>query len=192
MTGDGGSARASEASRRTRVALVGLRCAGKTSVGARLAALLGVPFVDLDERVAVLANELTAGAALRRLGEPAFRALESRALADALAEPGALVLATGGGCVQDPANRARLAREATCVWLRAPVDVLRRRLAADTTERPALAGASAAAELAALAARREPEYRELAAFAIDTGELSVEEVAARLRARLGGPATSAP
>ena len=80
--------------------LIGMMGAGKTSVGARCAELLGRPFVDIDDLV-----EASAGRPVREIftadGEPAFRSLESTALRDACASPAPLVIAVGGGVVGD-------------------------------------------------------------------------------------------
>lgn len=173
------------------VCLVGLRCSGKTTAGRALAAALGWPFADLDEALARLwAAEAAAegvpaaGALLAQLGEPAFRALEARALAELLDGPRPIVVATGGGCVETPECRERLAAVRT-LWLRAPVEVLQARMAVDPAPRPALlGGGDPAAELLALAARREPLYAAVSAAAVDAAaapEVVVAELVARCR-----------
>lgn len=172
-----------------RIALVGLRCVGKTSVGIELARRLGVDFVDLDLLVVDLA-ELGAASAqparpsvgdlLARLGEPAFRDLEQRALEAVLERPGPFVLATGGGVVERAENRGRLRRSAHCVWLREEVDVLQRRLAADSRPRPALLGTDPVAEVPVLAQRRDALYREVAEIALDCRGETPDRVAARV------------
>jgi shikimate kinase len=166
------------------IALVGLRCSGKTSVGRELAARLGRTLVDLDREIALAAGHESAGQVIERLGLESFRALERTALADALDAEGAPVLATGGGVVEDPANRALLIERSHPVWLRASAGVLAARMAADPTLRPSLTGADPGAEIDALALRREPLYREVARDTIDTDDLDAAGVASALAARL--------
>lgn len=166
------------------LALIGMRGAGKTRVGALLAERLSMPFVDLDRELALAAGARSAGDVLARVGEPAFRELEGRTLARVVESPEPLVLATGGGSVEHPFVRNLLERRATCLWLRVEVDVLRRRIAADRTHRPALGGGDALEELEGLAQRRDPLYAELADVALECGEASVDELVERLRALL--------
>jgi len=167
------------------VCLVGLRCAGKTTVGRILARELGWPFADLDESLAELwareagrSSAPHAGDLLATLGEPAFRELEARALKLLLTGTPPLVLATGGGCVETAACREELQRART-FWIRVEVPELRRRLAADPAPRPSLTGAAPAAELEVLATRRELHYR-----AVCEAELDGSEDPARVVARV--------
>jgi shikimate kinase len=183
-----------------KIALVGLRGSGKTTVGALLAGELQRPFADLDlelERAFASSHpsepSARSGELLARLGEDEFRALESRALAEVLGRAGPLVLACGGGAVLSEENRARLREAAWVVWLDAPVEELARRLAADPTPRPPLtpqgrlAGAASLEELAAVRAARLPFYEEVAHLRIRTEGLSPAEVARFLRGGLGLP-----
>ena len=175
------------------LALVGLRCSGKTSVGRELARLLGRRFVDLDdellnawrrspERRTALApaSPAHAGELLVLLGEPAFRALESRTLRSVLSGEEPIVLATGGGVAELAENRAELGRRAFVVWMRVDLPVLQARLAADPVFRPALLGADPAGELPELARRRASFYGEVADLALDCGQESPEHLAGRL------------
>jgi len=157
------------------VALLGLRGAGKSTVGRALAERLGRPFVDLDAELAArdgLAGE-RAGELLARVGEPRFRDLEEAALARALARADGPVIATGGGVVERAANRTALASGARCVWLRARPEALHERLVADPAPRPALTELGPLEELRSLAARRGPH---LAALAEATVEVEGREV----------------
>lgn len=172
------------------LALTGLRCCGKTSIGRELAALLGVTFVDLDDEIVAVGQRAghavsSAGSLLAAVGEPAFRDLESRALLRALERGGTFVLAAGGGVVEREANREALRARALCVHLDAPDSVLVARLERERAVRPALIlGESAAQEVPRLRQRRAAHFAELAAFALYSGRESVERVAARLAARI--------
>lgn len=161
------------------IALVGLRCAGKTSVGRALARHLATVFVDLDDET-VRASGLDlpgAGALLTQVGEPRFRALEQLALEKVLERGDVRVLATGGGVVERASNRELLRRATRCVWLCAGLEVLSARLERERASRPALLGLDPVAEVEALARRREPLYREVAQLTIDVGTLAPEALA---------------
>jgi len=170
------------------IALVGLRCSGKSSVGRALAERLALPFVDLDAELARLARERhggaerPAGAWLAELGEPAFRDLETAALERVLARPAPCVLATGGGVVERAANRSLLAA-CTCVWLQVPAAELARRMEADPTPRPGLLGPDPTAEIEELERRRAPLYAVLEPLAVDACAPAAD-VAARIERSL--------
>ena len=159
------------------IVLIGMRCAGKSTVGRRLAEALGRPFVDLDDEVLRWAGlsghrARSVGELLARDGEPAFRRLEAERLRMLLEPSPRLVLATGGGVVERADSRALLARAARCLWLSVPTDVLRARMEAEPTaaaraRRPGLLGADPAAELPALLDRREGWYRAVAERVVD-------------------------
>jgi shikimate kinase len=120
------------------------------------------------------------------VGEPRFRDLEAIALRLALSKSAEspIVLATGGGVVEQEGNRKLLAASALCVWLRADLETLRSRLRADSTLRPALGGGDAAEELGVLARRRERWYASLAQLELDTTSETPKALAARLSAAL--------
>jgi shikimate kinase len=165
--------------RRHTLALIGLRCSGKSTVARILAQRLALPLVDLDDEIARnggLPDE-SAGEVLARIGIEAYRDLEQRELARVLSTETPIVLATGGGVVERAANRTALRARAANVWLRADIDTLQERLASDPTPRPAVLGTDAVAELPALARRREPLYREVAALAIECDEDPPERIA---------------
>jgi shikimate kinase len=159
-----------------RTALVGLPGSGKTTVGRLLAKELGWTFFDCDS-----AFEAKAGASISdwvaEHGWPAFRARESMILAAALKRD-KVVIATGGGVVEDEKNRAALAARATIVWLDAPLEVSQARLAS-SHERPLLAD-DPAARLAELAARRNPLYRQIADLTINVADRSPQTIAQRV------------
>ncbi len=186
------------AAERPTLALLGLRCSGKSTVGRLLAQSLGLAFVDHDEetlRFGVHAGWKvgSVGELLARAGQARFRELEAVALRRLLEPMPRLVLATGGGVVERPDNRTWLARTARCVFLSVASEVLAERLRRDPTPRPALLGAALsaadpAAELAELGQRREPLYRALAEVVVECGLATPEELAQRIRVALFGSA----
>lgn len=105
--------------------LIGMMGAGKSSVGRRLAARLGIPFVDADTEI-----ESAAGMTIPEIfdthGEPYFRAGEARVIARLL-QSGPQVLATGGGAIMDVTTRALIRDKGISIWLKADLDVLLRR-----------------------------------------------------------------
>lgn len=141
---------------------MGLMGSGKTTVGRRLAARLGRPFVDADE-----ALEATAGRPIAEVfatqGEPGFRAMEARVLATLLEDPEPTVVASGGGVVLEPENRARLGGDdVTVVWLDASPAFLASRIERKA-HRPLLAVDRSPREvLEELHAQRAPLYAEVA------------------------------
>lgn len=167
-----------ETTQRRGLALVGVRGTGKSTVGRILAGRLGWPFADADVEL-----EAKAGRSIRtifaELGEPTFRDWEEDVLADLTAKP-SLVLATGGGAVLRPSNRARLRSFGFVAWLTADPSVLEGRLLADPrglADRPALTSAGTLAELAGLIEAREPLYRDVADAVINTAGKTAAEVA---------------
>jgi shikimate kinase len=137
--------------------LVGLMGAGKTSVGKRLAAMLGVGFVDSDAEIEEAAG-MTIPEIFSTLGEPAFRDGERRVIVRLLAErPG--VLATGGGSFVEGRTREEIKARATSIWLRADVDLLYERVR-DRPGRPLLQVADPRAVLNELNQRRSPFYSQ--------------------------------
>jgi shikimate kinase len=146
-----------------RVVLVGLPGSGKSSVGAALASALSIAFVDVDEELTTLTGS-TPAQWLREQGEAAFRDAEATALARALATPGDVVIATGGGAVETASSRARLRDEALVVELRCSVHVLLVRL--EGGDRPLVEGPSPD-RLARLIDRRAPLYAEVADASVD-------------------------
>lgn len=156
------------------VVLVGMMGAGKSTVGRVLAARLGREVCDSDVMI-----EAQTGRTVREIfaaeGELAFRALETAALVDALADPQPRVIAAAGGVVLAEANRAALrASQAQVVWLSAHIDTLVARVL-NGVHRPLLDGDPEAA-LRQLAAEREPLYREVADAIVSVDGRSVDEV----------------
>jgi shikimate kinase len=152
------------------ISLVGMPGGGKSTVGRHLARQLGVPFVDADAE-----TEQRIGCPIRvyfeREGEARFRDIEEEAIA-ALVERGGIVIATGGGAVLREANRRRLHRQTTAVYLRSTPEELFRRLRHDT-HRPLLQVPDPLRKLRELYVERDPLYRETAHFIIETGRPSI-------------------
>ena len=142
---------------RRSVVLVGLMGAGKTAIGRRLAARLGLPFRDSDAEIEAAAGR-TVPELFSQFGEAHFRAGERRVVRRLLDGP-PIVLATGGGAFMDPATRATVRQRGTSVWLRAPLPVLLQRVAR-RRNRPLLANGDPAETLARLIALRHPFYAE--------------------------------
>jgi shikimate kinase len=165
------------------IALVGLSGVGKSSIGRRLAAALGMPFRDADTEVEAAAGRPIAEI-FEQFGESAFRDGERRVIARLLADP-PHVLATGGGAFMHPDTRTLIREKAISIWLKADIEVLARRVSRKDS-RPLLAGRDPADALAAQAAARYPTYAE-ADIAVETGDtphqVAVEAILKALAAR---------
>ncbi len=162
------------------IVLVGLMGAGKTSIGRRLAARLGLPFRDADQEI-----ELAAGCTIPELfdryGEREFRDGERRVIRRLLAgDP--IVLATGGGAFMDPETRAAIRAEAISIWLRCRLPTLLRRVAT-RSNRPLLVDADPAEVLERLMAQRHPVYAE-ADMVVDCGDENPDTTTAQVLAAL--------
>ncbi len=172
-----------------RVTLIGYRGSGKSAVAAALADQFGCPWCDADE---ILEHEVGVSIAdlVAQRGESVFRDAEA-AILDQLLSRDSEVLATGGGVILRAENREQLLRRGRpVVWLSAPVDVLRGRLASDpstATRRPALGGGDVLDEVTAAVAHREPLYREVANGVIDTAVDTPKRIAERIAAWLDSP-----
>jgi len=139
------------------IALVGLMGAGKSSVGRRLAAALGVTFRDADDEIEKAARQ-TVAEIFADHGEAEFRRGERRVIARLLEQP-PHILATGGGAFMDPETRALMAERATTIWLRADLDTLMRRVSR-RDDRPLLKTPNPRATMQALMDARYPVYAE--------------------------------
>ena len=153
------------------IVMVGLMGAGKTSIGRRLAARLGLPFVDADDEI-----EAAAGSSIddifERLGEAGFRDGERRVIARLLDGP-PIVLATGGGAFLDAETRERIATKGISVWLRADIDTLVRRTSR-RNNRPLLKNGEPREILTRLMKQRHPIY-QLADIVVDSFDAPAEE-----------------
>src|SRR5262245_16637226 len=174
------------------IVLVGMMGAGKSSIGRRLAARLGLAFVDADAEI-----EKAAGMSIPDIfttrGEPEFRAGEARVIARLL-EGGPQVLATGGGAFMNSDTRRAIGAKGVSVWLKAEFDVLMRRIKR-RQDRPLLKTEDPAATLRELIAARYPTY-ERADITVQSREVPheriVEEIVIELARHLGIAHASMP
>jgi XRE family aerobic/anaerobic benzoate catabolism transcriptional regulator len=166
------------------VALVGLRGAGKSTIGRKLADALGWRFVELDRLIEAEAG-LSLAALFELHGASHVRGIEARVVADVVAAPAPVVVATGGGIVTAAATWSLLRQRALTVWLKATPQEHWDRVRAQGDERPMAARSSARAELDALWAARAPLYAE-AELVIDTSAVDVDGAVGALRAAVMG------
>jgi shikimate kinase/3-dehydroquinate synthase len=169
------------------VFLVGLMGAGKTTIGRVLARKLGKRFIDSDHEI-----EARTGASIPWIfeieGEASFRRREADVIRDLTAQEG-IVLATGGGAVLDPANRACLKARGTVIYLRTSISSILLRTAHDKN-RPLLQTADPRKRLEELTAQREPLYHEIAELVIDTGRPNVQSMVQTILAQLAALETA--
>lgn len=153
MLGTGGG----NAERSPRVALIGLRGAGKSTLGKRLAADLGFPFVELSREI-----EKFAGCSIAEItalyGINAYRRYELRALEEAIQIHSEAVIATPGGLVSDPAAFNLLLAHCTTVWLQANPEDHMKRVMAQGDLRPMAASKEAMEDLKSILTGRGPFY----------------------------------
>ena len=168
MFGEGGDA----AARRTRIALIGLRGAGKTTLGQRLADDLGFPFIELSREI-----EKFAGCQISEIhnlyGANAYRRYERRALEEAIQIYPEAVIATPGGLVSDSANFNLLLSHCTTAWLQASANDHMARVAAQGDLRPMAASPEAMEDLKRILQGRSAFYSK-ADISIDTSAQDVD------------------
>ena len=168
-----------EAARTNRIALIGLRGAGKTTLGQRLANDLGYAFIELSREI-----EKFAGCSISEIhnlyGTNAYRRYERRALEEAIQIYPEVVIATPGGLVSDSANFNLLLSHCTTVWLQASANDHMARVAAQGDLRPMAASPEAMEDLKRILEGRSAFYSK-ADIAIDTSAQGVEESFRRLK-----------
>src|SRR5271169_3240073 len=162
------------------VVLVGMMGAGKTSVGKRLAAKLGLPFVDADAEIEAGA-QLTISEIFERFGELYFREGERKVIARLL-NGGPLVLATGGGAFMNATTRQNIVKHGVSIWLRPSFDILLARVR-KKSNRPLLKTADPEQTLRRLLEERTPTYA-LADFTIESVDGSHDTVVDVIMRRL--------
>jgi XRE family aerobic/anaerobic benzoate catabolism transcriptional regulator len=166
--------------RRQRIALIGLRGAGKSTLGRALAEIEGLPFVELNRSVEALAG-CTLSEIHSLYGPAAYRRYEKRALQDTIARHERAVIATPGGIVSDPASFNLLLAHCHTVWLRATPEEHMSRVLAQGDMRP-MAGSNAQAmdDLRHILDSRAAFYSK-ADEVFDTSDLSPEQALSGLR-----------
>lgn len=139
------------------VVLVGMMGAGKSTIGRRLSARLGLPFLDADSEI-----EAAAGMSIPDIfesrGEPDFRDGEARVIARLL-DSGPAILATGGGAFMREETRNRIRDKAVSIWLKADADIIMRRVKR-RSDRPLLQTADPGGTVERLISEREPVYKQ--------------------------------
>jgi shikimate kinase len=163
------------------VVFVGLMGAGKTAIGRKVAATLGLPFTDSDYEIESV-SRMTIPDLFDRYGEAEFRSLEQRVIARVL-ESGPQVLSTGGGAFMNEQTREAIAAGGLSVWLKADVDTLLDRVS-KKQNRPLLRNADPRAVLERLMAERYPVYA-LADVTVATRDERKEVIAGEVIEALG-------
>jgi XRE family transcriptional regulator, aerobic/anaerobic benzoate catabolism transcriptional regulator len=156
------------------IALLGLRGAGKTTIGRRLARRRRVPFVELDKRIEQAA-ELSLSELFSLHGEDYYRRLEREVLEEVLRQGTPMILATGGGIVTSADTFELLRRKAITVWLRASPEDHWNRVVRQGDRRPMADHPQAMADLRTLLASREPLYA-LADHRVETSSRKVDTI----------------
>lgn len=165
------------------IALLGVRGAGKSTVGAALARRLAMRFVELDQQIEEAAG-LPLGEVFALHGEAYYRRIEREVLAQLLADRTPFVLATGGSIVNDPTNYALLRSRCQTIWLRARPEDHWNRVVAQGDQRPMAENPHAFAELRALIAAREKLYAR-ADHTIETSGRRVASVVTAVAEAIG-------
>jgi shikimate kinase len=171
---------AEKKSAKRNIYLCGFMATGKSSVGRRLASLLGYDFIDMDS---VIEEEegMPIPLIFSRRGEPEFRALEA-ALVRRLAAQSGKVVATGGGVVANPKNLEMLRRSGTVVTLTADPGTILARVGSGE-DRPMLQGGDKVERIATLMRKRAHAYAQ-ADFTVDTSSMGIDEAARHIRSLL--------
>ena len=171
--------------RSRRIALIGLRGAGKTTLGRLLAERLGVPFLELDREI-----ERESGVSLATIfdfyGQAGFRRMERRCLDRVIDDYPAFVLATGGSIVSEASTFERLLAACWTIWLRATPAEHMERVVAQGDMRPMSGNRESMADLQRILAGREPLYRRADAE-VDTSGAPVAETLGRLLTAIPAP-----
>ncbi len=180
LLGTGGAHGKGASRRSSRIALLGLRGAGKSTLGRMLGDDLGFPFIELSREIEQFAG-CSVGEIQALYGQNAYRRYERRALEEAIQIHEDAVIAIPGGIVSDPATFNLLLAHFTTVWLFADPEDHMKRVVAQGDTRPMAASREAMAELKGILADRAAFYSK-AEFRVDTSEQSLEATFTLLRA----------
>ena len=161
-----------------RVALIGLRGAGKSTLGQLASRTLGVQFVELGDEISSNAG-MSVSEVIALYGQEGYRTLEARALSQVVEQPGPLILAVAGGIVSEPATFEMLKRACHTIWLKATPEEHMARVRAQGDMRPMKGNPEALGELRSILDTRSARYREAEA-SLDTSGKTVDEAAAEL------------
>jgi XRE family aerobic/anaerobic benzoate catabolism transcriptional regulator len=167
------------ASRANRIALIGLRGAGKTTLGAALAKAKNIPFFELDREIERLSGTAL-GTLIEMYGQQAYRRYELQALQELLDAHPRFVVAAGGGIVSEAATYELLLRHCFTVWVRATPEEHMARVIAQGDTRPMAGSSQAMDDLRRILEERTPLYAR-ADLTIDTTGATVSEAVARMR-----------
>ena len=164
-------------SKLTKIALIGYRATGKTTVGKKLAKTLQYDFMDMDTEISKGQN-LSIEKIVEKHGWNYFRNLETELL-KTLITADKLVVSTGGGIILDRYNRRTLKKHFSVIWLQASPELIKNRLKSDLANqdhRPPLSNKNILEEVDTILNRRLKYYAETADFTISTENLSPEEL----------------
>jgi XRE family aerobic/anaerobic benzoate catabolism transcriptional regulator len=171
-----------DTARRKRVALIGLRGAGKSTLGARLGADLNIPFVELDGEIEKDTG-MPLGEIFSLYGQTGYRAIERRSLERVLHEQERAIVSVGGGVVSEKETYEYLLSNCYTVWIKARPEEHMARVIAQGDLRVIAGGNQAMDDLRRILEAREPLYRKADMY-LDTSGNSVEESFAKLKAAL--------
>lgn len=178
------------ASRSQRVALIGLRGAGKTTLGKRLAGALELPFFELDREIERLSGTAL-GSILELYGQQAYRRYELNALEELLEKHPRFVLTTGGSIVSEAATYELLLRECFTVWVKTSPEEHMERVIAQGDRRPMAGSEQAMDDLKRILEERTPLYSRADTMLDTTGideRVSLQDLLQKLPAVLNTPA----
>lgn len=172
------------------IVLIGYRCAGKSTVGSRLAVRLQMKFVDTDNLIEERQGTQI-GDIVKSCGWEYFRAMEKQIIEE-VSNQDHFVIAPGGGAILEAGNVMALRSNGLMIWLKADREAIRKRMEQDPrtfVRRPTLTGKGVLEELEEVMACRESFYERAAAVQLDTSTLDVEAVVENIlsvfRGRMG-------